>query len=74
VLGPAERQDLQSTIAHKLLQIAVDGSQADIWQSSANLQKDLIRIGMGSFVLNGFPYDFQLPGISLFLLQGFVSG
>jgi hypothetical protein len=29
---------------------------------------------MGSFVLNGFPYDFQLPGISLFLLQGFVSG
>jgi hypothetical protein len=69
VLRTTEGQDLQLAVAHKLLQISVDGSQTDTGQPPPNFEKDLIRGRVGSFVFDGFPYDFQLPGISLLLLQ-----
>ena len=69
VLCASENQHLQFAITDKLLQITVDGCQADVWQLATDFEKNLIRGGMTSLILDGLPNHFQLFGISLLLFQ-----
>jgi hypothetical protein len=69
VLGAPQGQYLQFTVTHEFLEIPIDRSQTDVRQLPANFQKNLIRSGMGRFVFDGFPDNFQLFGISLLLFQ-----
>ena len=69
VLCASESQHLQFAFTDKLLQITVDGCQADVWQLATDFEKNLIRGGMRSLILDGLPNHFQLFGISLLLFQ-----
>lgn len=69
VLCAPESQHLQFAFTDKFLQITVDGCQADVWQLAADFEKNLIRSGMRSLILDGLPNHFQLFGISLVLFQ-----
>jgi len=69
VLCAPESQHLQFAFTDELLQITVDGCQADVWQLATDFEKNLIRCGMTSLILDGLPNHFQLFGISLLLFQ-----
>jgi hypothetical protein len=70
VLGTAQCQHLQLTVANELLQVSVNGSETNVGKIFANLGVNLVRGGMGGVVFNGFPDNLQLFCVSSSSVHG----
>jgi len=66
VLRAPQHQHLQLFVRDQLLQVAINGSKAHVGQTRADFVVNLIRRRMRVVVLDRFPNNFQLFGVSWF--------
>jgi hypothetical protein len=64
VLGAAQGQYLEFTVANELLQVSIDGSETNVGKILANLRVDLVSRRMGGVIFYGFPNNLQLFRVS----------
>lgn len=68
MLRASQHQDLELFVCNQFLQIAIDGSEAHVGQTLADFSVNLIRRWMRAVVFDRFPNNFQLFGVSWFLI------
>jgi hypothetical protein len=69
MLRASQHQHLELFVCDQFLQITIDGSKADVRQTLADFIVNLIRSRMRVVVLDRFPNNLQLFGISWFLID-----
>ena len=63
-LRPAQHQYLKFLVENKLLQVAIDGSEAYVWKAIAYSRVNPVRRRMGGIILDGLPDNFELFRVS----------
>jgi hypothetical protein len=66
MLRAPQHQDLELFVRDQFLQVPIDGSEAHIRQTLAYFIVNLIRRRTRTVVLDRFPNNFQLFGVSVF--------
>jgi hypothetical protein len=69
MLHPPQHQHLELFVRNQFLQVTIDGSEAHVRQTLADFVVNLIRRRMRTVVLDRFPNNFQLFGVSWFLID-----
>jgi hypothetical protein len=68
MLRAPEHQHLELFVCNQFLQVAIDCSEANVGQALADFIVNLIRRRMRAVVLDRFPNNFQLFGVSWLLI------
>ena len=68
-LRPPQHQYLKLFVSNQLLQVSVNGSEADVGQTLSHSLIDLVGGRMGTIAFDGVPDDFQLFCVSGFLID-----